>query len=185
MGLKSSSSLDKKGFKAQSAMEYLMTYGWAILVIAIVLAILFSIGVFSGGSFLGTSCIASSGYLCQNPVIFHTANALTFTFGQSTGATIYNVIIGVAPQGSPLSAVGFPTNIVQTFNGLGTSPLSSMVSGQETSVSVNLPVTSLYLTSNVIGTAFTGYVWVNYSTVSATGAATTAVKVGTVTVKVT
>ncbi|MCL5102228.1 MAG: LamG domain-containing protein [Candidatus Marsarchaeota archaeon] len=33
--------------KAQSAMEYLMTYGWAILVIAIVLAALYGLGVFN------------------------------------------------------------------------------------------------------------------------------------------
>jgi hypothetical protein len=31
-------------FKAQSAMEYLMTYGWAILIIAVVLAALFALG---------------------------------------------------------------------------------------------------------------------------------------------
>ncbi len=37
--------------KAQSAMEYLMTYGWAILIIAIVLSALFQLGVFSGNSF--------------------------------------------------------------------------------------------------------------------------------------
>ncbi|MDE1860563.1 MAG: LamG domain-containing protein [Candidatus Micrarchaeota archaeon] len=34
-------------FRLQSAMEYLMTYGWAILVIAIVLVALFEIGVFN------------------------------------------------------------------------------------------------------------------------------------------
>ncbi len=33
--------------KNQSAMEYLMTYGWAILVIAVVLAALFQLGVFN------------------------------------------------------------------------------------------------------------------------------------------
>ena len=38
--------------KSQSAMEYLMTYGWAILIIAVVLAVLFQLGVFSGGNFL-------------------------------------------------------------------------------------------------------------------------------------
>ena len=32
---------------AQSAMEYLMTYGWAILIIAVVLAALFGLGVFN------------------------------------------------------------------------------------------------------------------------------------------
>ena len=37
--------------KSQSAMEYLMTYGWAILIIAIVLAALFSLGVFSPAAY--------------------------------------------------------------------------------------------------------------------------------------
>ncbi len=37
--------------KLQSAMEYLMTYGWAILIIAIVLVALFSLGVFNSANF--------------------------------------------------------------------------------------------------------------------------------------
>ncbi len=37
--------------KSQSAMEYLMTYGWAILVIAVVLAALYSLGIFNPNSF--------------------------------------------------------------------------------------------------------------------------------------
>ena len=36
---------------AQSAMEYLMTYGWAILIIAVVLGALFQLGVFNAGTF--------------------------------------------------------------------------------------------------------------------------------------
>ena len=40
----------KASAKAQSAMEYLMTYGWAILMIAIVLGVLFSLGVFSNAN---------------------------------------------------------------------------------------------------------------------------------------
>ncbi len=37
--------------KIQSAMEYLMTYGWAILVIAVVLGVLYSLGIFSPSNF--------------------------------------------------------------------------------------------------------------------------------------
>jgi hypothetical protein len=37
--------------KAQSAMEYLMTYGWAVLVIAVVLSVLFEMGVFNSANF--------------------------------------------------------------------------------------------------------------------------------------
>jgi hypothetical protein len=40
-----------KEHKLQSAMEYLMTYGWAILIIAVVLGILFQLGVFNSSSF--------------------------------------------------------------------------------------------------------------------------------------
>ncbi|MCL4389136.1 hypothetical protein M1397_00795, partial [Candidatus Marsarchaeota archaeon] len=37
--------------RSQSAMEYLMTYGWAILIIAIVVVALFSLGVFNPSNF--------------------------------------------------------------------------------------------------------------------------------------
>ncbi len=37
--------------RSQSAMEYLMTYGWAILIIAVVLGALFQLGVFNAGTF--------------------------------------------------------------------------------------------------------------------------------------
>jgi hypothetical protein len=40
----------RKKFKLQSAMEYLMTYGWAILIIAVVLGVLFQMGVFNSSS---------------------------------------------------------------------------------------------------------------------------------------
>jgi len=40
-----------EGAKAQSAMEYLMTYGWAILIIAVVLGALFQLGVFNANNF--------------------------------------------------------------------------------------------------------------------------------------
>jgi hypothetical protein len=43
--------LGKVSSKAQSAMEYLMTYGWAILVIAVVLGVLYSLGIFSPSNF--------------------------------------------------------------------------------------------------------------------------------------
>ncbi len=46
---------------AQSAMEYLMTYGWAILIIAVVLTVLFQLGVLGGSNF-GNYAIAGA---CQ------------------------------------------------------------------------------------------------------------------------
>ncbi len=40
----------RRGMRSQSAMEYLMTYGWAILVIAVILGVLFQLGVFGSAN---------------------------------------------------------------------------------------------------------------------------------------
>jgi len=40
--------------KAQAAMEYLMTYGWAILIVVIVAAALYALGIFSPATYTGT-----------------------------------------------------------------------------------------------------------------------------------
>jgi len=45
------SRIAERLYKAQSAMEYLMTYGWAILIIAVVLGALFQLGVFNPMTF--------------------------------------------------------------------------------------------------------------------------------------
>ncbi|MGC9205412.1 MAG: hypothetical protein ACP5FN_04040, partial [Candidatus Micrarchaeia archaeon] len=163
--------------KAQSAMEYLMTYGWAILIIAVVLGALFSLGVFNGASLLGTSCVAGSGYLCQNPVL-STSGQLTFTFGQNTGAMMYNAIISVSPQSAATVASGFPAggNFAQA------TAISTLASGQTVPISVTLTTPTL-LSSDTIGTPFTGYIWLNYSTTSG-GVANIVAKVATITVKV-
>ncbi|MDE1849288.1 MAG: hypothetical protein KGI00_01015 [Candidatus Micrarchaeota archaeon] len=44
-----------KNAKSQSAMEYLMTYGWAILAIAIVMVSLYSLGIFNLGNLAPTA----------------------------------------------------------------------------------------------------------------------------------
>ena len=44
-------AMARDSMRLQSAMEYLMTYGWAILVIAVVLGVLYSLGVFNPSNF--------------------------------------------------------------------------------------------------------------------------------------
>lgn len=46
--------------KGQSAMEYLMTYGWAILIVIVVAGVLAYYGVFSPGKLVGASVIGFS-----------------------------------------------------------------------------------------------------------------------------
>lgn len=71
--------------KAQSAMEYLMTYGWAILIIAIVLAALFSLGVFNS-NLVGNNCIAVPGFFCSRPILEN--GNLILSVGQNIGSSM-------------------------------------------------------------------------------------------------
>lgn len=49
--------------KAQTAMEYLMTYGWAILIIIVVVAALYAMGVFRlGGTIPCSPCFSYFSY---------------------------------------------------------------------------------------------------------------------------
>ncbi len=158
-------------------MEYLMTYGWAILIIAVVLGALFALGVFSGVG-VGTACVAGPGYLCQTITLGPNGN-LSFTFGQSTGSLIYNIGMGCAStstsQGLPNPAnamVFIGTSGAATPNVVANSALTSnfagslnLGSGATTSVSALkcFSTTANALASPAIGTSFSGALWVNYT----------------------
>jgi hypothetical protein len=120
------------------------------------LAGLFALGTFSGSSTIGTSCIATSGYLCQNPVLSASNNRLTFTFGQATGAPIYNAVLYVAPISSGINAYGFPTQV-------SSYSIGTLKNGQ-TITATFYPISSLLSSPLSKGALFYGYVWLNYST---------------------
>ena len=73
--------------KGQSAMEYLMTYGWAILVIIIVIAVLFYIGVLNPRNVTPTSCTFPPGISCASFKLA-TGGTLSLSIGQATGKRI-------------------------------------------------------------------------------------------------
>jgi len=52
--------------KGQAAMEFLMTYGWAILVVLVAIGALAYFGVLSPGQFLPKSCIIGPGFSCAD-----------------------------------------------------------------------------------------------------------------------
>src|SRR3989344_6869703 len=57
------------GKKSQTAMEFLMTYGWAILIVLIVLAVLFAFGVFNPGTGQNTCRSDDSSVLCSDVLL--------------------------------------------------------------------------------------------------------------------
>jgi hypothetical protein len=74
--------------RAQSALEYLMTYGWAILIVIIVGAALYALGVFNPGTFTGQKSTGFSA-VQMDDFRFDTISNLTLRVGNRKGRTIY------------------------------------------------------------------------------------------------
>lgn len=78
--------------KGQSALEYLMTYGWALVVIIIVIAALFAFGIFNPPS-AGT-CTGANKFLYKDHSV--SGGVITLALGNGAGSSvdINNVIYG-------------------------------------------------------------------------------------------
>ena len=59
-------STARKSKRSQSALEYMMTYGWAILIIVIVAVILYSMGIFNPSSSLVSTVTGFDGFTVQS-----------------------------------------------------------------------------------------------------------------------
>ncbi len=55
-----------KGSKGQAAMEYLMTYGWALLILVAVLSILYSFGIFNPQQYMSEECLFQPSLQCKS-----------------------------------------------------------------------------------------------------------------------
>ncbi len=168
-----------KSISAQSAIEYLMTYGWAILIIAVVLAALFELGVFNGSNLSPQACIAQAGFVCKNPV--YTANGIGIIFGQTTGREYFDSFMFIAAEGEPLSGTGIPQNFTDPSNGLF---IGNLLPGQTVGADFNASKFAYgQIPANApIGTPFAGYVWLGYC-LSPCSAPTAYSKVATITAK--
>ena len=81
------SSTARKSKRSQSALEYMMTYGWAILIIVIVAVILYSMGIFNPSSSISATVTGFSGL--GSVTAQCTANGvLRISVGDSTGNLI-------------------------------------------------------------------------------------------------
>lgn len=79
--------------KAQAAMEFLMTYGWAILVVLAAIGALAYFGVLSPDRFLPEKCTMPSGIACLD--FTGTTDAITLRIQNAAGFDMDSVVINV------------------------------------------------------------------------------------------
>lgn len=146
----------RKNFKSQSAMEFLMTYGWAILAVAVVLGAIFQLKLFSPS--LPTSCLSAEPYACRNPSL--NANGI--------------LTAQVGELGSTITLTGLNCSSISGVPNRFTAPGSvTLISGVIANLTFSCP-----LSSNTVGASFSGKLWIMYDTATQSGLLA---QVGTVT----
>ena len=95
--------------KSQSALEYMMTYGWAILIIVIVAGVLYSFGIFNPSSSASTTITGFSGLGVTQAACIQ-GGALQLQTGNALGYTVN--ITKLNTTGSSGQVVSIPTTII-------------------------------------------------------------------------
>lgn len=140
------------GTRSQSAMEYLSTYSWALIILAVTLGSLYALGLFSPNNIVHDLCIFQADISCTMDTM-NTAGVLTINVQQSTQSPIN------------ITAIGCNTNItttgMTTFTGANRI---NMVIGGNAIISVQClagPNSAPF--SGKIGEIYKGYVILNYT----------------------
>ena len=78
--------------RGQAALEFLMTYGWAILIVVVVVAALFAMNVFNPGAFIGETASGFASFTASG-WSYSQAGGVNITLGNKIGSqiTITNV----------------------------------------------------------------------------------------------
>ena len=177
--------MENPAFKGQSAMEYLMTYGWAILIIAVVLSALLALGIFNSSG-LPTACLSQPGFQCTGATYVHggapNGGNMIITVGQSTGTAWAqaNIIFLNLTNIATFQANGnfLASNSQCTSTCISpTNALGLLNTGSATQV--YLPVSGNSVAGTPVGISTTGQIWARY----VLGASTYYSEIGVITVK--
>jgi len=145
------------GRRAQSAMEYLMTYGWAILVIIIVIAVLFYIGILNPTNVAPDSCTMPPGLACRAYKL-DTEGKLSLTWAQATGHRINVTGIYCTQEQETVTSAQLDTYV----------PGVTILTGREKEIS---PVGTSYVQcrdglgnpiGGAVGDMYRGKLWIRY-----------------------
>jgi len=141
--------------KGQTSLDFLMTYGWALLLIVIVVGALFALGVFNVGAFIGsrTTGFAQVGVIAWN--VDHTAG-LTVKLQNHAGVDV-NVTNFSMTYGTNAVDITYNASLYNSGflpNG-GTSATITVgtIDGLSSGMTLTIPLAITYIDSN--GFAYT------------------------------
>ncbi len=128
--------------KSQAAMEFLMTYGWAILVVLVAIGALAYFGVLSPDKFLPAKCQLPAGIACTDFKLNGGADQLTVVLRNGLGFDTTGV--GIYATGCTASTGNALTNGQQNSFALtcATTPSDVLSSGSKYNGELNVTYTN-------------------------------------------
>lgn len=105
-----------KIFRGQSAIEYLMTYGWALLVLVVVIALIYSTGIFSPSYLISEECSLGPKFPCRFLLHREGGNTrLDMAVDNGFGYAIKILTVGVDTELSgPMDVTALPGEALQS-----------------------------------------------------------------------
>jgi hypothetical protein len=119
--------------KAQGALEYLITYGWAILIIVIIGGALFALGVFNPSSWVSNKRATGFASIQVKDWKVQTSGA-SFVLGNKLGEPIYLESLNMTAAGQPVpcfanGALAVIGNLTSDETGKTFGPLTGTFNG--------------------------------------------------------
>lgn len=129
--------------RAQAAMEFLMSYGWAILVVLVVIGALAYFGVLSPQKLLPDKCVLPPGTTCDDYSVGTNSISIVVGNGLGKSITITNVAMAESASGVNVCQVAGPIAI---NNGAKSAPIVcngnlAAYAGSKTKFNVNMAYT--------------------------------------------
>ncbi len=154
--------------KGQAAMDFMASYGLALIIIIVAVALIYIIGN-SNNNVFQPSCVSYSGFSC-GAFFINNSGILNINIAQNTGADL--LIKGIACSTTPSSAGDFPEyGNTGVYNSIYYYPNADLANGINVNTGSSVTL-ELYCynaqgvaTQALQGTQFSGYVWINYSVI--------------------
>ena len=143
----------KKSVKSQAALEFLTTYGWAFLVILIMIGSLAYFGILNPSKVLPNRCSFGSEFQCLDYQISASANTFKLRLKNGVGEPISVSAIGLSSEGStpyscaitsPALPFTFPSGNVSDLNfNTCNSAAAGFVAGEKGKVLITVTYNSV------------------------------------------
>ena len=152
--------------RAQAAVDFMMSYGLALIIIFIAIAVIYKVSILSP-ALASSTCTATPGFSCEAFALSRNG-ILTLQLSQATGGTV--VINGAACASTP-NAIGnnpaygnvYVSNTPTYYFGTNSPGTGISLYSGSSNTMVLYCYSSTGVATGSLGNGFTGFVWLNYT----------------------